>query len=71
LPFALSTLAIPIEQKTRPDPVYFSFEVLKPMSVDSGIAAPAFNQIGLGTQFRSSKQLGDLLDQGFLKEVAK
>ncbi|MCP5443148.1 MAG: glycohydrolase toxin TNT-related protein [Chromatiaceae bacterium] len=32
-----------------------TFEVLKPVGVESGQVAPAFNQIGLGTQFRSSQ----------------
>jgi RHS repeat-associated protein len=48
-----------------------TFEVLKPISVESGQVAPAFNQIGLGTQFRSNMQLGELLEQGFLKEVTQ
>jgi len=48
-----------------------TFEVLKPIGVESGQVAPAFNQIGLGTQFRSNKQLGELLEQGFLREVTK
>jgi hypothetical protein len=48
-----------------------SFEVLKPIGVESGRVAPAFNQIGLGTQFRSDKQLGKLLDGRFLKEITK
>jgi len=47
------------------------FEVLKSFGVESGQVAPAFNQIGLGTQFRTNMQLGDLLDQGFLREVIK
>ncbi len=48
-----------------------SFEVLKPIGVESGRVAPAFNQIGLGTQFRSGKQLGELLDGGFLREMSR
>ena len=48
-----------------------TFEVLKPIGVESGQVAPAFNQIGLGTQFRSSQQLGELLEQGFLREITK
>ncbi|WAR43785.1 TNT domain-containing protein [Methylomonas rapida] len=48
-----------------------TFEVLKPIGVESGQVAPAFNQIGLGTQFRASQQLGELLEQGFLREVTK
>lgn len=48
-----------------------AFEVLKPFGVESGQVAPAFNQTGLGTQFRSSQQLGELLEQGFLREITK
>jgi hypothetical protein len=48
-----------------------TFEVVKPFSVESGTVAPAFNQTGLGTQFRSSMQLGELIEEGFLIEVFK
>ena len=47
------------------------FEVLKPLTVESGRVAPAFNQIGLGTQFRSSKPLGELLEEKAIKEVGE
>jgi Tuberculosis necrotizing toxin len=46
-----------------------TFQVMKPFEVHFGSVAPAFGQFGLGTQFRSSTQLGDLLGQGFLKEI--
>ncbi len=46
-----------------------SFEVLRPFEVQSGTVAPAFGQFGLGTQYRSSMQLGDLLEKGFLREI--
>ncbi len=48
-----------------------TFEVLKPIDVQSGQVASAFNQVGLGTQFRSSQQLGELLEQGFFREIKK
>jgi Tuberculosis necrotizing toxin len=46
-----------------------TFQVLRPFEVQSGTVAPAYGQAGLGTQYRSPMQLGDLLQQGFLKEV--
>ncbi|WP_077728057.1 TNT domain-containing protein [Methylocaldum sp. 14B] len=46
-----------------------TFEVVKSFDVQAGTVAPAFGQLGLGTQFRSSMQLGDLIRGGFLKEV--
>ncbi|HYE34308.1 glycohydrolase toxin TNT-related protein [Methylocaldum sp.] len=46
-----------------------TFEVAKSFDVQAGTVAPAFGQLGLGTQFRSSMQLGDLIKGGFLKEV--
>jgi len=48
-----------------------TFEVLKSIDVQSGKVAPAFNQMGFGTQFRSDQPLGELLDQGLLKEITK
>ncbi len=48
-----------------------TFEVIKPFTVEAGRVAPAFNQIGLGTQLRSSKQLGELLERNFLREIIK
>lgn len=46
-----------------------TFEVAKPMNVEAGRVAPAFNQIGLGEQYRSDLELGELLIQGILKEL--
>jgi hypothetical protein len=46
-----------------------TFQVLKPFDVQTGMVAPAFGEFGLGTQFRSSMQLGDLLNGKFLKEI--
>ena len=46
-----------------------TFQVLKSFEVQSGTVAPAFGQFGLGTQYRSSMQLGDLLKNEFLKEI--
>ncbi|MDM3871862.1 glycohydrolase toxin TNT-related protein [Porticoccus sp. W117] len=46
-----------------------NFEVLRPFVVEGGTVAPAFNQIGLGIQYRSTRTLGELLEQGFLREI--
>jgi len=46
-----------------------TFQVVKPFDVQAGKVAPAFNQFGLGMQYRSEMQLGDLLSGGFLKEI--
>lgn|GEM_PF-2584063 len=45
-----------------------SFEVLRPFDVESGRVAPAFNQIGMGIQYRSDLTLDDLLQQGYIRE---
>ena len=46
-----------------------TFEVVKPFPVQSGQVAPAFGQMGGGTQMVSPVNLKTLLDKGILKEV--
>ena len=46
-----------------------TFEVVKPFEVEAGTVAPAFNQLGLGTQFRTPLPLETLLRRGILREV--
>jgi RHS repeat-associated protein len=46
-----------------------TFEVVRGFEVESGRIAPAFGQFGLGVQYRSSMNLGDLVNRGFLREV--
>ncbi|WDE97667.1 Ig-like domain-containing protein [Lentisphaera profundi] len=48
-----------------------TFEVLKPFPVQSGRVAPAFNELGGGTQFVTPLNLKALVDKGILKEVIK
>lgn len=48
-----------------------TFEVLKALEVDSGLAAPAFGQFGLGTQYRTTLTLQELVEQGFIREVVR
>lgn len=45
------------------------FEVVKPFEVEAGMVAPAFGQLGLGTQYRMPVSLGVLLKRGILREV--
>jgi len=47
------------------------FEVLKPFEVDAGIVAPAFGQLGSGTQYRTALTLQELLEQGVIREVVR
>jgi hypothetical protein len=43
--------------------------VLKPFNVQGGIAAPAFNQPGLGVQYMARQPVADLIEGGFLKPI--
>jgi hypothetical protein len=46
---------------------YRIFEVVKPFEVEASTIAPAFNQIGLGIQFRSAVSTETLLKRGIIK----
>lgn len=46
-----------------------TFEVMKPFPVQSGTVAPAFGQLGLGTQHLAPVRLEVLLRRGILREV--
>lgn len=48
-----------------------TFEVLRPLNVESGTVAPWFGQLGLGTQYRTSLTLEEMLRQGLLREVTR
>ncbi len=43
-----------------------TFEVLKPFEVEVGPVAPAFGQLGFGTQFRTPVRLKVLLERGII-----
>jgi len=60
----LAARAVPAETAAMP---LRTFNVLQPFTVESGTVAPAFGQLGMGTQFRTSLTLGELLEQGFLE----
>ena len=48
---------------------YRQFEVVKPFEVGASTIAPAFGNIGLGTQYRSSVSVDVLLKKGTIKQV--
>ena len=48
---------------------YRQFEVVKPFEVGASTIAPAFGNIGLGTQYRSSVSVDVLLKKGIIKQV--
>jgi len=45
------------------------FEVKKPFEVKSGTVAPAFGELGLGTQYRTLVRMGTLIKRGIIREV--
>jgi len=58
--------ALPVGTETESSNTY---RVLKPFEVQSGIIAPAFNQPGLGTQYKSPLPVIILLKRGIIKKV--
>lgn len=46
-----------------------TFEVLRPFDVEAGKVAPSFNQIGGGIQYHSATRLGQLIKNGYLREI--
>jgi hypothetical protein len=48
-----------------------TFEVIKPFPVQSGQVAPAFGQIGGGTQMLAPARLKTLLGRGIIREVTQ
>ena len=48
---------------------YRQFEVVKPFEVEASTIAPAFGNIGLGTQYRSSVSVDVLLKKGIIKQI--
>ena len=48
---------------------YAQYEVVKPIPVQSGKAAPWFGQSGGATQFKTEQSVGDLVKAGYLKEI--
>jgi len=46
-----------------------TFEVLKPFEVEAGTVAPAFGELGFGTQIRTPVTLKVLIERGIIREV--
>ena len=47
---------------------YTQFEVVKPFEIDASTIAPAFGEIGLGTQYKSPVSAEILLKRGIIKK---
>ena len=48
---------------------YHVYQVLKPIQVDAGLAAPWFNQVGMGMQYELPLPVDDLIKNGSLIEI--
>ena len=48
---------------------YHVYQVLKPIQVDAGLAAPWFNQRGMGMQYELPLSVADLIKNGSLIEI--
>ena len=74
----LAPVDTPLEMRALPYDTdlsqYRKFIILEPLRVESSITAPAFNKIGLGTQYKTKYTLDVLLEKNILnilKEKAK
>ena len=69
----LSPKGVPFSQRALPPGVGSQplrrFEVLKPFPVKSGTIAPAFGEIGYGTQMVTPVKLKTLLKKKIIKEI--
>jgi len=72
----VATPNVPFEARGLP-PEYLSkkpyntYEVMKPIHVQSGFSMPAFNQPGLGVQYELPVSVQTLLNKGFVKPIKK
>ena len=48
---------------------YHKYEVIKPFVVESSTIAPAFGQLGGGTQYHSFSKASTLIEGGYIKEI--
>ena len=60
--------SLPYDETSMP---YHAFEVLKPLTVQSGQAAAWFGEEGGATQYMTSSSVEDLIKNGFLKEIVR
>ena len=66
----LAPYGTPIEMRSLPPNInmnlYDRYQVIKPFKVQSGIIAPYFGQVGMGTQYVTSETIKTLLKKGYL-----
>lgn len=71
--FYASPVGTPIEMRALPpgslEKPYSVYEVVKPVKVLSGQATPWFGQVGLGTQYKFTQSIEQMLKQCIIKEV--
>ncbi len=58
--------AVPYDRLKMP---YYRYEVVKPLRVQAGKAAPWFDQPGGGIQYKTGERVQVLLERGYLKQV--
>jgi hypothetical protein len=58
--------AVPYDRFKMP---YYRYEVVRPLRVASGKAAPWFDQPGGGMQYKTGQSIQALVDKGYLKPV--
>ncbi|MDP0930343.1 TNT domain-containing protein, partial [Paracoccus onubensis] len=58
--------ALPYDPATQ---TYSVYEVVKPLSVESGAAAPWFGTPGGAIQYKTGPSVGDLVKDGYLKQI--
>ena len=69
----VSPLGTPYENRSLPigtdKKPYSVFEILAPIEVKAGRAAPWFNKIGGGIQYKFDRSISELIEQGLLRRV--
>ena len=58
--------AVPYDRLKMP---YYRYEVLRPLRVQAGKAAPWFDQPGGGLQYKTALRVQDLVARGYLKQA--
>jgi hypothetical protein len=58
--------AVPYDRLKMP---YYRYEVVKPLRVQAGKAAPWFDQPGGGMQYKTSERVQVLVERGYLRQI--
>jgi hypothetical protein len=58
--------AVPYDRFKMP---YYRYEVVKPLRVQAGQAAPWFDQPGGGLQYKTSERVQMLVERGYLRQI--